>query len=369
MEFILKQKELVKALNIVERGLGPRNVVESLNGIKIVAKNNNIIFIVSKTDLSIEYSLHTNNIIEEGAVIALGQEFINIVKKIGEPDTEIKVKLEDRILTLKTNKSKVDLVTLDINEYPEIKFGIENDFAIIEKSVLRKIYNKTKYTTSKKNKDTLQSAINLNFTQDNLIAASTDSNRLSYVLLDPISNFNTSVCIPKSSFSDIDKILDIIDDKTVKFALVNKKIELETPQLKIKSKAFEGEYPDVENTIPRNINYSFSVENDKLLAALEKVKSLATTENSLITIESINKELIVKFYVKEFGGIEEKVEIHNIIGNPYKMGFDLQFVIDALHSISDYEVKFGFSAETAPFKITSKMNENNIQIISPIRIS
>lgn len=369
MEIIIKQRELLNALSIVEKAISSKTIIESLKGIKIIAKDNSLTFIASKTELAIEYKLDNVNVVEEGTIVVFGNQFINIVKKLTDHETEIKIHTENNLVILQTETSKVSLITLNVYDYPEINFDSNDEKYIVPKSLLQQAYNKTKYSIATNTAKVLLTSINLSFTEETLRAASTDSKRLSFVTLAPVPGLDLDMNISKFLYQDIIKVLDLVDVKEVELYKSSKQIQIECPNLKLKGRLIDGEYPLVENLIPSRSNYSFEISAPALLSALDKVQSLSDKSNSVVTIEHIDGRLLIKFFIQELGGIEEFVEITNIEGNPFKIAFDPSYVIDALHSISKDQVKISFEAETSAFQINSVEGEDNIQVISPIRMS
>lgn len=369
MEIIIKQRELLNALNIVDKAISSKTIIESLKGIKIIAKGNSLTFIASKTELAIEYKLDNVNISEEGTIIVYGSQFINIVKKLTDNETDIKIHTENNLVILQTETSKVSLITLNVFDYPEINFDSKDESVVVPKSLLQKAYNKTKYSIATNTAKVLLTSINLSFTEENLRAASTDSKRLSFVTLDPVAGLELDMNISKFLYQDIIKVLEQVDVKEVNLFKNNKQIQIECPNLKLKGRLIDGDYPQVENLIPSRTNYSFEISGPALLSALDKVQSLSDKSNSVVTIEHIDGRLLIKFFIQELGGIEEFVEISNIEGNPFKIAFDPGYVVDALHSISNDTVKISFEAETSAFQMNGLDSDDNIQVISPIRMS
>lgn len=369
MEIIIKQRELLQALSIVEKAISSKAVIDALKGIKIIAKGNSLTFIASKTELAIEYTLDNINITEEGSLVVFGSQFINIVKKLADNESEIKIHTENNLVILQTATSKVSLITLNVYDYPEINFESKDESVVVPRDLLQKAYNKTKYSIATNTPKILLTSINLCFGADNLRAASTDSKRLSFVTLDPVPGLDLEMNISKFLYQDIIKVIELVGVKEVTLFKNNKQIQIECPNLKLKGRLIDGDYPQVDNLIPDRFNYSFEINSQSLLSALDKVQSLSDKSNSVVTIEHIDGKLLIKFFIQELGGIEEFVEIENIEGNPFKIAFDPAYVIDALHSIAGGDVKISFEAETSAFQINSVGSEDNIQVISPIRMS
>lgn len=369
MEFKILQKDLLKALSIVERGIATKAIIETLRGIKLEAKNGKLILTASKTELAIEYTIENVEIESEGVVLVLGTQFINIVRKLTDENHSLNIRSESNLLILETVNSKVSLISLDYYNYPDVYFDIDAQNYQIDKAILQKAYNKSKYAVDSNSTRPILGAINLKFQSDNLLVTSTDSKRLSFVTFDPVPGIDLELNISKNLFQDINRILDLIDEKELTMFCTKSLIQLECKNLRLKGRIVDGEYPEVSKIIPSRSNYSFEIDCNALASSLGKVLSLSDKMNSVVTIEQINDRLLVKFFIKELGGIEEFVDIDNISGSPFKIAFDPSYVLDALHSLALGKVQVRLEAETSAFAIVGTDDDNNIQVISPVRMS
>lgn len=369
MEFKILQKDLLKALSIIERGVSNKAIIESLRGIKLETKGNNLILTSSKTELAVEYTVENVDVQTEGIVLVLGTQFVNIVRKLTDENHYLTIHTESNLLILETENSKVSLITLNYYDYPDVNFEIDEVSHTLDKGILGRAYNKSKYAVDSNSTRPILGAINLKFESDNLLVTSTDSKRLSFVKLDPIPGMELELNISKLLFQDINRILDIVDDKTINLYKSHSQIQIECNCLRLKGRIVDGEYPDVARIIPTNANYTFEIDSNILASSLGKVLSLSDKLNSVVTVEQIDSRLLVKFFIKELGGIEEFVDISNVTGSPFKIAFDPSYVLDALHSLANPVVRVKLEAETSAFAITAPDNNDNIQVISPVRMS
>lgn len=372
MRFQITQSELLKSLNIVEKGIQTKTIIESLKGIKIVVKEDCIVFTTAKTELAIEYTLRSENLkIEEtGTAIVLGTQFINLVKKISEDEGDIHLfKESSNILHIKTKYSKIDLVTFNPAEYPDTNFNVKNELVTVNKRIFLNAYKKAKHSAGVEDVKMILQGINLKFSPDSLIVSTTDSKRLTYLIEEPIPQLDRNYIINKSIFSDLVRILELIVEDEIRISQDDNQFVIKTDNLQIKSRLIDGVYPDTRVLIPESSTFGFEIDTVRILNALSKIDSFTDRANSVVTLQMEDGQVLIKFFVQELGGYEERIEVQNVVGTPFRIAFVPAFVVEALHSIADDTVKFEFAAETSPFKVTGVTNDNNIQIISPIRMS
>lgn len=369
MKFIISQEQLFNSLSIMEQAINSKTVIDVLKGIKITAKNEKIEFLSSKADLALDYNIKCEEITQEGSVIVYGTQFINIIKNLRNEEKTLLLYKQDNLLIVETKNSKIKLVTLPNEDYPDTYFSSNSKLVTINKKFLNSAYAKAKYSVANNPSKITLTGINIDFTKENCQISSTDSRRLSLIKMDAIPDYNNSLNIGKNVFGDIVKVLSIIEETDIRLSQDNTQLYIETDSLKLKARVLDGNFPNVFALIPNNINFSFIIDSEIILGALSMMRAMSEKNNNVVTLEYINNDLYIKFFAQEFGAIEEKIIVENLEGSPFKIAFDPLFIIDSLHSLASDKVKFSFEAETSAFKLEDPLNDNNIQVVSPIRIS
>jgi len=369
MKIRIERKELLKAINVIESALPTKTVIDSLKGIKIEAINNSIKFTTSKQDLAICYTVKENFEIEsEGIIIIPGFHLITIVRKTEEDYFTIE-KVENNSI-LKTNKSKINLLDYDKSSYPEIDFSKENlKNIVIDKKILKDSYNKVKYSVSNSNIKPILTGINYKINNDSLKVSSTDARRLSLTTFDFITNTEGEFTIFRPLLGILIKILEFTEHKEINLFYNSNQIIIEDGDTILKARLIEGNYPDITRLVPNEFKFSFNVDARKIYSILEKITILSDRDNGNVTLEIKDSQLIVKSYFKELGAIEEICNIDSLNGNPFNISFDPRFLMDSINSIGEDNINLGFVDEISPFKIVGLDKTDNIQIISPIRMT
>lgn len=370
MKIKIHKNDLLKIINIIEVGLTNFSVIESLKGIKISVKNNNISFISSKSELAIVYQTTPDKIdiqiIEEGEIIIPGRKFIEIIKKLNA--SYIDLITEKNILNIKTNNSHIQLISYDITSYPTIKFEL-NDYQNIKlnKNILIEGYNKTKYSIDNNPVNPILTGINFK-NESNLKISSTDSLRVTLYQIEEDYGEKFNFTINKNLIENLIKIIEH-EDEILDTYITNNQLLIKTENIKVKLRLLDGKYPEIEKIIPTNITFSYEINKVSLLESLERVNILTEKNESIVICEINNNQLSLKTSHKFLGKIEETCNIKTLHGTPFKIAFDPDFVLKALNTIEEEDVKFEFVDEVSGFNIKNIENNSIINVISPIRIN
>ncbi|MFV0288671.1 MAG: DNA polymerase III subunit beta [Mycoplasmatales bacterium] len=372
MNINIHKADLNKALNIVEKALSNKNVIETLKGIKIEVTKDLIIFTTSKSEIAIEYIMDLNNIDiniqEQGIIVVPGFHFINIIRKLNS--NYIKIEKNKNIINIYANKSHIELIELDSTSYPTINFELNSSKnLIINKNTLIETYNKTKYAISNNPINQMLTGINYNFTNNNLKVFTTDSLRMIYYKIEQNFDQNISFTINKNILQDINKILEYIEEDNINLNLTDNQCLVKSNTLKIKTRLLDGAFPDIEKIIPTTNNFNYLINKQDILESLQRVVLLTERQESIVVAKIIDSSLLLKSSHKFLGTIEETCQISHFQGNAFDIAFDPYFILDAIHTIDEEEIKLEFIDEISGFVIKSPQNDNIINIISPIRMN
>ncbi len=370
MQIKIQRDELLKGLSIVDKALSSKTVIESLRGIKIEAKNNQLTLTGSKSDLVITYTVTANyEIITPGTIILHGHYLHSIIKNTFEDYINF-TEIDNKIL-IETTRSKIQLTGFDVTTYPEVKYNLNNEESItLPTHILTQALKHTRYAVGQDNSRPILTAINFEFSAEALRVGSTDARRCAIACFDGINAIEKKFNINKSLLADICGILDISKCQTVTFSTTSNNIELESDSIKLKANLIDGQYPDLNRIIPeeKNVSYSYEVNSHELLLVLEKIVLLSDRESGNVTTEIIDDNVLLKSGFKDLGAMEEYCNLENISGTPFPISFNPKLLKEAIQALGADKLRIAIESEVSPFKITDVNNSENIQVISPIRM-
>ncbi len=132
----------------------------------------------------------------------------------------------------------------------------------------------------------------------------------------------------------------------------------------------EGEFPEYEQVIPKSNDKRLVLEKEKIWGCLKRVSTMATEKGEGVKL-SIQKDwLEVTSYHQDYGDAKEEVDIL-YKGTPLNIGFNVRYLMEALHSMDSQEVLMELKDEGSPgiFKpSTFTTIANQLCIIMPMRI-
>ncbi len=370
MEIKISRTELLKVISIIEKGIPSKTVIDSLKGIKIEAKNGNLIFTTSKADLAITCVVEQNfEVISEGVILIPGQQFSTIVKK--STDEEFLIKQDDKGVLVKSKRSKMNLLQYDVSSYPVISFDTNTmSHFTINKATFIKTYNHTHHAVATNAIKPILQGINYKINDTTLTVGATDARRLaisSLTLENPV-NEELNFTMPRHLVADVLKIIEAAKCDEFEIYVDKNLIIIVAGSLTIKTRLQEGEYPAITRLLPTSCTYSYVVNASEIMGVIEKVILLASRDASNITTSIEDNKLTLSSDIREIGYLEEECEVRDVSGSPFKISFDPHFLSSAIAAIGEEELELKMVDEVSAFSITGVKNKDNIQVISPLKM-
>lgn len=370
MKFDIRNEHLNTIINKIHNGLSSRNVIDALNGIKIICSENNIQFITSRQDLSIRYTLNKEFKVYEPGEVIIPSKFLVALNKDGDGNiTTIESDQSLGTAKIKSQYSEITALTYSLNAYPNINFDLpDSNYIELSTKIFKNAFKSTAHAAAMIKEHQCFMGIHFEFANGKLICSSTDARRLAMVKYNLELNYEDQFTINK----DLVKIICslITTEDTMRIYHLNNQILISFGDYQIKCALIDEQYPDLNRLIltEENIKYRFRVNKNYLLPILEKVEELnKNVINPNLTIDFENEQGTITSEFQDFGSLKEKFLATDIEGKPISVTLEPKFLKQALNALENDIVCFSIQEETSPILITDIDNKDNIQEISPIK--
>lgn len=376
MQFTINRDTLLNNLIIMQRGLPLRTSLPILNNIKFDVREDHIILTSNNTDIAIQVIVDGDslNVVKTGSAVISGKFLIDIVRKVNSKNIEFTL-IEDRIITIRADRSEFKLRLMDVLDYPEVDFLIiDEEPLIIDSDLLKTIIKETSYAAASSEKRPILTGVNLNFFDNHLEVIATNSYRLAkkeLKLRSKINNFN--VVIPSKSLDELSKILDLSNSDCYIYVSVNK-VLFKIDNILFQTSLLEGTYPNTSRIIPTEFPVVVPFNKDELIQTVERVSLLSPkdkeTNYNIIKFKLNNDHSVeITSTNQEVGDANEVIlPSGDVKGQILNIAFSSRHLIDALKTFNTSEVTINFAGEVKPFILNSKEEQSLLHLILPVRI-
>lgn len=178
-----------------------------------------------------------------------------------------------------------------------------------------------------------------------------------------------SCVIPCRALTDFCKIIKP-EDEVVKVTLNKNFILFEVGFCRFVSRLLEGEFVNYRKFIPQDILFETKLSKNEFIDSLERA-ALIIDENaakSPVKLKFFENKMSV-FCMTTRGKINEVIDIDISIDQPFEIGFNHKYLLDALRNSECEEILIQFSGEVKPFVIKpTDENGKFIFIVTPVRL-
>lgn len=314
MEFTIRRDYFITQLNDTLKAISPRTTLPILTGIKIDAKDNEVILTGSDSEISIEITIPKQvdgedivTIAETGSVVLPGRFFVDIIKKL--PGKDVKLSTNEQFQTLITSgHSEFNLSGLDPDQYPLLPQVSRDDAIQLSVKVLKNIIAQTNFAVSTSETRPVLTGVNWLIQDNELLCTATDSHRLAVRKLQlEDESENKNVIIPGKALSELNKIMSD-SDEDIDIFFASNQVLFKVGNVNFISRLLEGHYPDTTRLFPENYEIKLGLDNGEFYHAIDRASLLAREGgNNVIKLSTGNDVVELSSTSPEIGTVKEEV--------------------------------------------------------------
>ncbi|MDP4118820.1 MAG: DNA polymerase III subunit beta, partial [Bacillota bacterium] len=310
------------------------------------------------------------NIQEKGSVTLNSRIICDIVRKL--PDGMVFFELKENNVThIKCMDVEYDISGIPSDEYPEFPTINGEKFFNIEPEKYLQIVRQTSFAAAQVDMGRpVLMGVKFEIENGKLTASALDGARLAARWADVDYNGPLIECvIPCRALNDFGKIIKPEND-IIKVTLNKNFVLLEVGDCRFVSRLLEGEFVNFRKFIPSDIAFETVINVNEFVNSLERA-ALVIDENSAkspVKLKFLNNKMTI-FCMTARGKVNDVVDISTSVTEPFEIGFNHRFVLDALKNSECEEIKIQFTGEIKPSVIKSVDEDGKfIFIVTPVRL-
>lgn len=368
MQVICDGLDLSDAVLKVSKAIASKTTNPILEGIKLVAEENELTLLATDLELSIEKKIRAV-VKEEGETVVPGKFFSEFVKKLTNEKIELELN-ENNGLKIKYIDSEGFIQCFLPEEYPDFNKIDTTEYFGITKNDFRNLINKSIFSVAIDDSRPILKGCLFEVGQDVVKAVTSDGYRLSIAReVLTFSNINKSCIVPDKSLREIAKLLDD-SDEVVNVYIQKNFLMVDLGDTKIITRLLEGDFLNYNQIVnSSNMETVITVNKAQMEDSLERASLLSKIgQNNLVKFD-IKEETLFLTSNSEIGNIKEKINI-SLNGKDLLIAFNARYFLEAFRAIENDFVKINFSSPTNPCTITPVDGEKEefLYLILPVRM-
>jgi len=354
-------RPLQAVIGVVER----RQTMPILANVLLVAKDGQVS--VTATDLEVELVADTEVQVESpGEVTVPGRKLLDICRALPE-DAQVSISQSGEKLVVKSGRSKFTLTTLPAAEFPTVEDINAGQSIPVSQDVLGRLLEKTHFSMAQQDVRYYLNGLLLETSGNTLRAVATDGHRLALceARLDGGKLPDQQVIVPRKGVLELQRLMSGEGELAIELGTNHVRIQLEG--IRFTSKLIDGRFPEYERVIPQDTSNSMSADRGLFRGALQRTAILSNEKYRGIRLIIRDNGMVLQAHNPEQEEAEEELEIA-YGGEEIEIGFNVNYLLDALGAIESDEVKLAVVDSNSSCLITEPGKEDCKYVVMPMRL-
>lgn len=358
---------LQEALGLVTSIVPSRTPKPILQCLRITSEEEGVKICATDLEVGISCKITQVEVQQAGDIVIPADKFASIIRE--SVDEVVEVEAAEATVQIKGADSHFTIYGHEPSQYPAVPgFEGEPDLELdlgklqegIELSIFATARESTRYALN---------GILWEVKGKKLVLVATDGRRLAktVVALEKSADKSLSqqrIIVPAKAMSLLDKI-GAESGVKVQVRFVNNQIVLACGQTVVSSNLVEGNFPKYEDIIPSDYDKKISLSTDAVLSAVRRAALLANEDSKGVKLSLDKNSLVFSSRAPETGDAQIDMTI-DYSGPPIEIGFNPQFIIDAMRVIKTSEFDLELGEGDRPGLI--KSGPNFIYIVMPVNL-
>jgi len=364
MKVICNRGALLEALTVAGTVVASRTPKPALQCVKLSALEKSLTVAATDLEVAIRYLDHQVQIDDPGEALLPADKMRDIVRESVDDTLSIETAGDNAVI--KGQDSNFKIFTQNPKDFPPVPdFEGEADFEI-QGGLLKSLIGQTLFAAAKESTRYAFNGVLLLAKGKKITLVSTDGRRLAQAKGDLISGGDKESrgIVPCKALTLIDKLIDD-PEEAVGFQVRENQIIVHTPSATLTSSLVEGQFPPYEDVIPKDTDKKMTASTADFLSAIRRAALLTTEESKGVRLQFTKKGLVLTSRSPESG--EATVNFPcKFEGTDVEIGFNPQFLTDALRVVDSDEISLELTAPNRPGLL--KGGANFLYVIMPVNL-
>lgn len=362
MKIIVNQKNFKKALTLVEKVVSKNQSLPILNNILLKTENGRLK--VSATNLEIGINYLVGAKIEEVGQIAVPAKIIsdfigNII------DDKVSLTTRNNILNINSERYKTQILGFDAKDFPIIPKIRSKPLVIIPAKLVRNSLLSVLDSVAISETRPELAGVFMDFNNDKIIFAATDSFRLAEKRVDFKNIQKQSFILPRNTVIELIRVASELEGDLA-FNASDNQISFSNDDFEIVSRIVDGNYPDYKKVIPEKFISKVLVRKDELDKTI-RLAGLFSTNISDVKINCLEGKIAVLAKNSDKGEIETLID-STLKNQPFEVSLNFRYLLDGLKILDTEKVILEFTGQGSPLVIRPGDDRKDvIYLIMPLR--
>jgi DNA polymerase III subunit beta len=352
---------LQSVIGVVER----RQTMPVLANVLLAARDNRLS--VTGTDLEVELVATSQVSVQQaGDITVPGRKLLDIFRSLPEK-TSVSLSTEGERVSVRAGRSRFTLSSLPASEFPVVEEINAQQTLSVSQGEFRRLIDKTHFSMAQQDVRYYLNGMLLETDGKALRAVATDGHRLALCETELAAKAKASqqVIVPRKGVLELQRILGT--EGSIELAVGTNHVRAQIGDIRFTSKLIDGRFPEYGRVIPANPARSVEADRDALKLALQRTAILSNEKYRGIRLTARPGLLVLQAHNPEQEEAEDQVEV-NYKGEEVEIGFNVNYLLDALSAIDGDKVEIGLTDSNSSCLIHAPGTTHTKYVVMPMRL-
>ncbi len=366
MELNLRREQLLLPLQAVIGVVERRQTMPILSNVLIEVENGRITLTAS--DLTVELRASSEADTETtGSFTVSARKLMDICRSLDE-GAPIQIQVEDDKATLRSGRSRFTLASLPAEEYPLMDFEDENLDVRLNQPEFKRLLEKTHFAMAIQDIRAFLNGMLVEVDGAHLRCVATDGHRLALceqTLDTPHTEKHQSI-LPRKAILELTRTITQ-DNAPIHLRLGKQQARIEVGERSLTTKLINSTYPDYQRVIPRDSDKTIHAATDELKQTLSRASILSNEKYRGIRLRLSPGQLTAIANNPEQEQAEDVMAV-DYVGEELEIGFNVNYLLDALQAIDQDQVVIHLSDPNSSILIQPEGDDTSLYVVMPMRL-
>lgn len=364
-KLVCNRVALDQAVAVVRPVVAARTPKPVLQCIKLSAGKDTLTLMGTDLEVTIRFELTQVEVKQPGEAVVSADKFGEIVSKsTGET---LALSTDETALQVTSESARFRILGFPPADFPEVPAFDGQPDLTVNAGLLQQMINKTVFATAKEHTRYAINGVLWEKSGKKLQLVATDGRRLAKVVgpLVESAGKDQSAIVPVKALGAIQRLLRE-DDETVAVKFTETQILFHTDRASVTAQLVEGQFPKYQDIIPRDTVRKAEASSEELRSALSQASILTSEESKGVRLAFNHEGLTMSAHSAEAGEASVRCKV-DFTGDPIEIGFNPQYLTDALKVIGDPTCTIEMQEPTKPGLI--KAGADFLYVVMPVNLS
>ena len=367
MKFSVRREAILGPLQFVASVVERRHTLPILSNLLLRLQADGLCLVGSDQEVELLANISDVEVLNEGAITVPARKLIDICRSL-RPEAMLDCELVGDHLQVKSGRYRSQLGTLPAQDYPCIEIDENVAPLKISSDAFGNSLAKTGFAMAQQDVRYFFNGMLLKLSSARLTTVATNGQRLATSVMDLPDQEERSgeYIIPRKGVLELLKMIKTDGSELVVYFTTNH-LQVVTDTGTVTTKLIDATYPEFEAAIPGDNHNIVKVDRLDLKEALTRTAILSneTYRNIRLVVTGDNLQLEANNPNQEEAEENITIDYH---GDDLDIGFNVEYLIDALSVMKSEEIVMAFSDAGSAALLTDPDDPDSRYVVSPMML-